>query len=90
MAEGARKLRRLLAPTGTLSFFEYIAVRKFKAVVSRPDERERLTRIGQLLDDVLRTSEVKRDMVLANVPPAWVHHVAAGNWGLGTGGRATT
>jgi phosphatidylethanolamine/phosphatidyl-N-methylethanolamine N-methyltransferase len=71
----AAKFRRLLAPAGTLSFFEYIAVRKFKAVVSRPEERERLTRIGHLLGGVLRTSEIKRDLVFVNVPPAWVHHV---------------
>jgi phosphatidylethanolamine/phosphatidyl-N-methylethanolamine N-methyltransferase len=71
----AAKLCRLLAAHGTLSFFEYVAVRKVKALVSRRDERERLTRIGRLLDDVLRASEVKRDMVLVNVPPAWVHHV---------------
>lgn len=83
----AGKLRRLLATTGTLSFFEYIAVRKFKAVVSRPAERDRLTRIGHLLGGVLQSSEIKRDVVFANVPPAWVHHVAAGDWGLGSGGK---
>ncbi len=80
----AAKLRRLLATNGTLSFFEYVAVRKIKAIVSRRDERERLTRIGRLLGDVLRTSEIKRDIVLVNVPPAWVHHVRKGDWGLGT------
>ena len=29
------KLRRLLAPGGTLSFFEYVAVRRVKSLVSR-------------------------------------------------------
>jgi len=71
----AAKLRRLLATNGTLSFFEYVAVRKIKALVSRRDERERLTGIDRLLGDVLRSSEVSRELVLVNIPPAWVHHV---------------
>jgi phosphatidylethanolamine/phosphatidyl-N-methylethanolamine N-methyltransferase len=69
------KLRRLLAPTGTLSFFEYVAIRRFKAAISSKAERDRLRRISQLLDTVLTAHEVGRDCVLANVPPAWVHHV---------------
>ena len=56
-----------------------------KALVSRRDERERLTRIGRLLSEMLRECEIKRDIVLTNVPPAWVHHVRKGDWGLGTG-----
>ena len=82
----AFKLRALLAAGGTLSFFEYIAVRKVKALISRRNERERLTRIGQLLREVLRNSEIKRDMVLTNIPPAWVHHVRSGDWGLAATG----
>lgn len=68
------KLMRLMAPVGTLSFFEYIAVRRAKAVLSGSAERQRLREIGELLDDFL-ASEVRRDRVLANIPPAWVHHV---------------
>jgi phospholipid N-methyltransferase len=82
------KLRRLLAPGGTLSFFEYVAVRRAKALVSRRAERQRLADIARLLHDVLKSTEVRRDMVLANVPPAWVHHVRfSGTAGreLGTG-----
>jgi phospholipid N-methyltransferase len=69
------KLRRLLAPDGTLSFFEYVAVRRVKAALSRQAERERLRGIGRLLDGFLAEHEIRRDRVLANVPPAWVHHV---------------
>jgi len=70
-----QKLRRLLAPGGTLSFFEYVAVRKAKSVISSKDERERLRGVGRLFDDLLGQHEVRRDLVLANVTPAWVHHV---------------
>ena len=69
------KFRRLLAPGGTLSFFEYIAVRRAKAALSRHAERQRLREIGRLLGDFLNGREIRRDSVWANVPPAWVHHV---------------
>jgi phospholipid N-methyltransferase len=69
------KLSRLLAPGGTLSFFEYIAVRQFKAALSGQAERDRLRGIGRLLGEFLAKHEIRRDRVWANVPPAWVHHV---------------
>jgi phospholipid N-methyltransferase len=69
------KFRRLLAPGGTLSFFEYIAVRRAKAALSRQAECQRLREIGRLLGDFLNGREIRRDSVWANVPPAWVHHV---------------
>ena len=69
------KMRQLLAPQGTLSFFEYVAIRRAKAMVSGRTERVRLQAIGRALDKLLQTAEVRRDIVLANVPPAWVHHV---------------
>jgi phospholipid N-methyltransferase len=70
-----KKLRRLLAPNGTLSFFEYVAVRKAKSLISRSEERERLRGISRVFDDALGNNEVRRDLVLLNVTPAWVHHV---------------
>jgi phosphatidylethanolamine/phosphatidyl-N-methylethanolamine N-methyltransferase len=72
------KSRRLLAPGGTLSFFEYVAVRKAKSVISSRNERDRLRRIGSIFDAMLSEHEVRRDLVLANVTPAWVHHVRFG------------
>ena len=67
--------RRLLRVGGILSFFEYIAVRQARAVVSGAQERARLRGIGAALERVLRAGEIRRDCVLPNVPPAWVHHV---------------
>ena len=69
------KMQKLLAPDGVLSFFEYVAIRRAKAMVSPRADRERLRGIEQVLGNLLRDSEIRRDMVLANVPPAWVHHV---------------
>jgi phospholipid N-methyltransferase len=73
------KLRRLITPSGTLSFFEYVAIRRFKSAVSRPADRERVRGIERVLGDVLREHEIRRDCVWANVPPAWVHHVRFGD-----------
>jgi phospholipid N-methyltransferase len=65
---------RLAKPGGILSFFEYVAVRKVKRLVSGRDERQRLREIGELIGG-LKEREVRRDWVLLNVTPAWVHHI---------------
>jgi phospholipid N-methyltransferase len=66
---------RLLKPGGVVSFFEYIAIRRAKAAVSGRHDRERLHGIGRLIDRFLADREIRRESVLLNVPPAWVHHV---------------
>lgn len=68
-------LRALLRPDGTLSFFEYIAIRHAKAMVSPAADRTRLRGITKVLNQLLIPHEVRRDWVWRNVPPAWVHHV---------------
>lgn len=68
-------LRALLRPEGTLSFFEYIAIRHAKAMVSPAADRVRLRGITAALNELLVPYEVRRDWVWRNVPPAWVHHV---------------
>ena len=42
---------------------------------ARASDRERLRGIERVLADLLGKFEIRRDLVLANVPPAWVHHV---------------
>ncbi len=68
----------LARPGGTLSFFEYVAVRPMRAVFAGADERQRLRDIGRLLKGLLGKGEIRRECVLVNVPPAWVHHVRLG------------
>ena len=67
--------RRLLRGGGVLSFFEYIAIRPARALVSGPGERARLRGIGRAMNELLEPYEIRRDWVWPNVPPAWVHHV---------------
>jgi phospholipid N-methyltransferase len=68
----------LVRPGGTLSFFEYIAVRNVKAALSGPAQRQRLRGISHALDRLFRSHDVRHRCILANVPPAWVHHVRVG------------
>ena len=68
-------LAKLIKPGGTLSFFEYIAIRFARAAVSGRAERARLRAIGRTLQKVLDGHEIRREWILPNVPPAWVHHV---------------
>jgi len=68
-------MRSLLRPGGTLSFFEYIGVRPLRGMVSRQRERQRLQEISTILGGLFSEHEIRRDAVLLNVPPAWVHHV---------------
>jgi phosphatidylethanolamine/phosphatidyl-N-methylethanolamine N-methyltransferase len=65
----------LLSAEGTLSFFEYIAVRGARALVSGRAERARLRGVAQAMRAVLDPHEFRREAVWLNVPPAWVHHV---------------
>lgn len=68
-------LRRLAAPGATLSFFEYMGIRRLKALVSGPAERTRLRGISQVVGRLLKDHEIRRDWIWPNVPPAFVHHV---------------
>jgi phosphatidylethanolamine/phosphatidyl-N-methylethanolamine N-methyltransferase len=67
-------LQRLAAPGGTLSFFEYIAVRRAKRLVS-PRSRDRLQAIGAQLAELKERHGVGSQAVFWNFPPAWAHHV---------------
>jgi phosphatidylethanolamine/phosphatidyl-N-methylethanolamine N-methyltransferase len=76
------KLQSLTAPRGTLSFFEYVAVRRAKSLVSSWAERQRLRGVGRAMRAVLAPCEIRRELVMLNVPPAWVHHVRFEAYGV--------
>ena len=66
---------KLLKPGGVLSFFQYMLIRPAKMMVSTGSERDRLKQVGGAIDRVLGESEIAREWVWVNVPPAWVHHL---------------
>jgi phosphatidylethanolamine/phosphatidyl-N-methylethanolamine N-methyltransferase len=65
----------LLAPGGTLSFFEYVGVRPARALVSGRAERLRLRGVGSALAEAFGRAEFHRECIWPNLPPAWVHHL---------------
>ena len=68
------KMQRLLAPGGSLSFsntWPCAARRRLSA--RRPIASD--CRESRASWTISCQAEVRRDLVLANVPPAWVHHV---------------
>lgn len=64
-----------LVPGGTLSYFEYLYVRKAKAAVAGTDERRRLSEIAEVTGSFIRRYRAAVDHVFLNVPPAAAHHL---------------
>jgi len=69
------RLHQLAEAQATLSFFEYVAIRKAKSLFCRLPQRLRLSGIEQILSRQFAIWEIDRECVIANVPPAWVHHL---------------
>ena len=68
---------RLLAPGGTLSYFEYMYMRPLRKVVSGRDDRDRVNRIAAIMHDQRRQRQSRTSWVFANLPPAWVRHLSS-------------
>lgn len=68
----------LLKPAGVLSYFEYMYVRPIRKVVTRGDEKTRITRIDDIMAAHCDKHRIARDNILINIPPAWVQHLSAG------------
>jgi phospholipid N-methyltransferase len=73
------RLLSLLAGRGMFSFFEYLWIRRLKAVFVGSEERRRLAQVGQIIERLIRRHEAAADRVLLNVPPALVHHLRSGS-----------
>jgi hypothetical protein len=70
-----RHMTKLLKPGGTLTFFEYKWIRRFKGLVANRDERKRLTGVGQVLGRYLQKFEFQCNTAWVNFPPAMAHHL---------------
>jgi phospholipid N-methyltransferase len=69
------QFEQIAAPGATLSFFEYLGIRRVKSVLVGAAERRRLSGVGEVLSEQFARRRFDRRAVLANVPPAWVHHL---------------
>ena len=65
----------LLAPGGTLSYFEYMYIRPLRKLVSAAPEKQRLTELDKIANEYLDKYRIDRSWVFVNVPPAWVQHL---------------
>lgn len=65
----------MLKPGGELSYFEYWAIRSMKLPFAGKKGRERLKGIGQLTGEIRKRFGSRSHLILANIPPALVHHL---------------
>ncbi len=70
-----RAFKRLLKPTGVLSYFEYDMFRHLKSNFWPRHERRRVSRVGRIVGSYIRKHQLRQEHVLLNVPPALVHHL---------------
>jgi phospholipid N-methyltransferase len=66
---------RLLAPGGSLTFFEYTWIRQLKSPFVNKQERCRLNRVGRIVGSYIKRYQFGQAQVLVNVPPATVRHL---------------
>ena len=67
---------RLLAPEGTLSYFEYMYMRPMRKMVSGREDRGRVNRIASIMTNHRRQRRLRTSWVFVNLPPAWVQHLS--------------
>ncbi|MDW8221967.1 MAG: methyltransferase domain-containing protein [Gemmatales bacterium] len=66
---------RWLQPQGWLVYFEYVGIRRLKMPFVGKSEKRRLYRVGRITQRFLHKHRTQRQLVLANVPPAFVYQV---------------
>ena len=67
--------KALLKDGGTLSFFEYCAIRRLQAPFVGRERRLRLEGIERVVTEFARTCHARDQIVPINIPPARVRHL---------------
>ncbi|PDW02686.1 phosphatidylserine decarboxylase [Candidatus Viridilinea mediisalina] len=67
--------RTILKPDGTLTYIEYAYLRALKHRFMDAEQRLQVDAANAVLDPMLERHEFRRDTVLRNAPPAWIHHL---------------
>lgn len=75
VAEVLGHFRRVLKPGGTLSFFEYLAIRRLQAPFVGAQRRRRLREVARVVHEFARLHQFAQDIALVNIPPARVRHM---------------
>ena len=79
--------RQIMNPSGVLTYFEYMGVRRLRFRWSFGAERSRLAQLDAILQGNLAEYRFRQDAVFVNFPPAWVHHLSFGTPGASRAGR---
>ena len=67
--------QRLLKPTGTLSYFEYVWIRDMKMALVGAEDKQRLQSLSVYLADKIRRHQIGEEVTMLNVPPAVARHL---------------
>ena len=70
-----RRMMKLLADGGKLTFFEYAGVRAIKAPMMGARGRQHMKQHAATMKVLERRHRGERDFVLANMPPAYAHQL---------------
>lgn len=68
---------RLLAPGGTLSYFEYMYVRSLRKHIGKAEEKHRMRSLDEIIGPYVKQHRIRQSWVFINLPPAWVQHLKA-------------
>lgn len=71
-----RRLVSMLKEDGTLSFFEYAAIRNLRRVVGNKDMKRTSRWHARFVERLQCDMESSRELVLMNLPPAWAVHLS--------------
>lgn len=69
----------VLRPGGYLSFFGYLYTKQVKSVIAKREDYLRQARSSWVVDEYVDRYGVETERVVANFPPAWVHHLRKPN-----------
>ncbi|MBG79943.1 MAG: hypothetical protein CMJ39_04435 [Phycisphaerae bacterium] len=70
-----RRLISLIRPGGTLSFFEYAAIRHARRLVGNAQVKREMVWHERFIQRLETDMSSQRDLVLCNLPPAWAVHL---------------
>ena len=77
VAEVVACYEKLLAPCGTLSYFEYAYIRPIRKAATLGLDRRRINDLDAVMFSLISRHDSRRASVLRNFPPAWVRHLVA-------------
>jgi phosphatidylethanolamine/phosphatidyl-N-methylethanolamine N-methyltransferase len=69
------QVRRLLAPDGVFSYYEYWWIRPVWQRLAWGAQKHRLRRLAAFLRKHVEPAEFARQRIVWNLPPAWVRHL---------------